>query len=54
METPPPVPKSDPATPAHTAEAIRVLRQNWRAEKASAGVYRDLAEAEKNPSAATC
>ena len=29
-----------------TAEAIRVLRQNWLAEKESARVYRELAEAE--------
>lgn len=48
METGSPTPQSDATKPGHTAEAIRVLRQNWRAEKESARVYRDLAEAEKN------
>src|SRR6266404_3074104 len=47
METPRPA-ASEPPNPTHAAEAIRVLRQNWRAEKESARVYRELAEAEKN------
>jgi rubrerythrin len=33
---------------ATTREVIRVLQQNWRAEKESARVYRELAEAEKD------
>lgn len=48
-------PEVKPQTPAairddgHTAEAVRVLRRNWLAEKESARVYRDLAESEQSP-----
>jgi vacuolar iron transporter family protein len=33
---------------SHKAEAIRALEENWRAEKESARVYREMAEAEKD------
>jgi rubrerythrin len=32
-----------------TSEAVQALQQNWRAEKESARVYRELAEPEKDP-----
>lgn len=34
---------------AYTTQALRVLRQNWLAEKDSARVYRELAQAESSP-----
>jgi rubrerythrin len=50
METPPSAgPASGTATSSgDAAEAVRVLRRNWLAEKESARVYRDLAESEQN------
>lgn len=49
MPTSEPVPSpSVPTSTRDTHEAIRVLRRNWLAEKDSARVYRELAEAEKN------
>lgn len=49
MEPSPSSPEAPPpAAASNTAEALRVLRQNWLAEKESARVYRDLAEAEKD------
>ncbi len=49
METPPPARSGQTAASSgDSAQAVRVLRRNWLAEKDSARVYRELAEAEKS------